>query len=492
MSITGRLTSYFLAALGGVLIAFSAFLYVLSARHLHGLMDRRLEAALHVLTAAIEVHPDDVEWEPLERAIPLGQDADPTHVRWSLQDERGNLIDGSRNLTASEPAGPIFAAETWRVLACRVEAGRFEPTPLPHYRPGQETARAAAGLPADRTALRRAFVLTVGLSELPDRALLGNLAAALTAVSAAIGLAAGVGGRLLCRQALDPLTRMADRARALRADPEDCGLLTVPNGNDELTDLGHAFNALLTSMRGALARQAGFAGAASHQLRTPLAALLAAVDVSLRRPREPEEYRRILGVVQRRGRELQQLVEALLALTRGPAEMPAAEREVLRLDAWCRERWAACGECERRGAPTITMPDEPVHVLGPGILVAQILDNLLDNARKYGSTDTAIAVRLEVADGMAVLSVTDSGCGLTAEECDRVFEPFFRSESARRLGIPGTGLGLSIARQMAQELGGRLEVESRPGCGSTFRLLLPRVAAIEVPVDGHSAASSFG
>src|SRR5262245_17452263 len=98
MTITNRLTLFFQLALGFVLVAFSVVLYLLASWHLHAQADRHLQASMDLLVAAIEVHPDDVEWEPLERKVTLGESTDAEVVRWTIHDEAGVLVDCSANV----------------------------------------------------------------------------------------------------------------------------------------------------------------------------------------------------------------------------------------------------------------------------------------------------------------------------------------------------------------------------------------------------------
>jgi signal transduction histidine kinase len=108
-------------------------------------------------------------------------------------------------------------------------------------------------------------------------------------------------------------------------------------------------------------------------------------------------------------------------------------------------------------------------------LLAQLLDNLIENAWKYSEPGTPVVVELGRQDGQIVLSVSDRGRGLDADELTRVFEPFFRGEDVRRDGIGGVGLGLAIAQRIARGSGGTLDVVSERGVGSRFVLRLPEI-----------------
>src|SRR5262249_2439460 len=149
-------------------------------------------------------------------------------------------------------------------------------------------------------------------------------------------LAALVAGRAVCRRALAPVTRMATTARAMGA--VNLGeRMPVAAVNDEMADLGRSFNGLLDRLQESFERQRQFTGEASHQLRTPLAALLGQTEVALRRDRPPSEYRQTLEAVQQQARHLTQITEALLFLARADAEAAAPAAQPLDLAGWLPE-----------------------------------------------------------------------------------------------------------------------------------------------------------
>jgi two-component system OmpR family sensor kinase len=471
MSITNRLSWYFLAALGVVLVIFSLSLYFIARWHLGVQADRHLDTAMHVLVAACEVHPDDVQWEPLERKVPLEGGPDADQIRWTIRDEAGHLIDRSANLALD----PLVADDgQWLVLSRRLQSGQFEPVPLN----AQLTTLVRANdeqLPLDRSAQRKSFDLTVGLSTGPMHAVLASLAGAMCVVSAITLLTAAFWSRWLCRRALLPVRQMADSARALEREPNRNDLLVIPSGEDELTYLGRAFNDLLATLRDSIERQRRFASDASHQLRTPLTAMLAAVDVSLRHDRPAETYQHVLELVQRRGRELTMIVETLLLLARGEKEALAGFHAI-DLRECCRERLERWQNHERADNLHLQVGSTAIVAQSHPLLVGQVVDNLIDNACKYSEAGTAVSVYVATEGNSAVVSVVDQGPGICQEELSRVFEPFFRGSQAKRLSRSGAGLGLSIAERLATLAGGRLEVESGPSTGSIFRFVLPRVS----------------
>ncbi len=467
MTLTTRLSLFFLAALAAVLVTFSVALYLLADRHLHRQLDDRLAASAHTVAAAAEVEPDGVEWEPHNRPLTLAPGALGDQLHWAVTDETGRVIDrssqpGTADLLAEADRGfrsghgtprrVDHANRAWQVSRLRLEPEAPPPDPL---KPGKH----------------RAFDVTVAVPLDPVRDDLRALVAALTGLTLAVLATALFAGRAVCRRALAPVVRMAEAARAMGA-ADLTERLPSSTATDELGDLAAAFNGLLDRLREAFERQRRFAGEASHQLRTPLAALIGQVEVALRRDREPAEYRHALGTALDQAGRLKRVVEAMLFLARSEADARPPGVEQIDLAAWVPAR---LGEREgtRGGDLAFEPPETPVLAAVHPDLLDELLDALLDNALKYSEPGTPVVVRVGRDSAGTWVGVEDRGCGIAAEDQPHLFRPFFRSEDARRRGVPGTGLGLAVAARIATALGGSITVESAPGRGSRFRVRLP-------------------
>jgi len=204
MSLTNRVSLFFLTAVGLVLAGFSAALYLLARHYLHAQADHRLDTAMQTLVAAIEVHPGDVEWEPLERHISMGDDPGPDQLRWTVHDLNGKLLDCSPNLDNMSDGSEPATGPGWRVMTRRLRAGNFVAEPLGDGatpRPGPLLQDFPAGevpgtrrLPHDRTYHGDGVVLTVALADAPIAAELRHLTLAMGAISTVIWLTAAVWG----------------------------------------------------------------------------------------------------------------------------------------------------------------------------------------------------------------------------------------------------------------------------------------------------------
>jgi signal transduction histidine kinase len=476
VTLTTRLSLFFLAALAAVLVTFSVALYVSAHRYLHRQLDDRLAASAHTLASAAEVEPDGVEWEPHNRPMALSRGAFGEQLHWTVTDDTGRVIDrspqpGVEGLVAEADAGfraghrnprrVDHAGRAWQALRLRLE-----PEPLP------------PGMP--KVGKHRALELTLAVPLDPISADLRALAAALAGLTLVILAVALFGSRAVCRRALAPVARMADAARTMGA-ADLTGRLPAPTSSDELADLAAAFNGLLGRLAEAFEREQRFAGEASHQLRTPLAALIGQVEVALRRDRDPAEYRRALGAVLDQAGRLRRVVEALLFLARSEpdARLPGVER--IDLAAWVPARLHERPHDPRAGDLVFEPPADEVPAAIHPDLFAELLDTLVDNALKYSEPGTPVAVRVGRDREGAWLEVEDRGCGIAPADRPHLFRPFFRSDAARRRGVPGVGLGLAVAYRIATALGGSIAAESESGRGSRFRVRLPASPAVNEP-----------
>ncbi|HKI35272.1 MAG TPA: ATP-binding protein [Gemmataceae bacterium] len=451
MSLTTRMSAFLLGVLAVVLAGFSTTLYLLARTYLHRQVEERLTTALDTLVAAAEMEPDGIDWEPNVHHLTLGQDGAADQVRWFVRDGEGRVVDRSANLGADDPLTEDSPA--WRVLERRLESG---PSAVPPK--------------------HGALVLTGGVSLEPVRGTLLRLAATLAGLSVGLWLLAALVGRWVARKALAPVTRMAKAARAMTPD-DPRQRLPCPGTHDELDDLQRAFNDLLCRLHEALERQRRFTGDASHQLRTPLTAMLGQVEVALRRGRPPEEYREALARVQAQADHLRQIVEALLFLARADAEARLdglAVADVAEALPTVAARWS--GHPRTADLRTEIIGDGPFLAQVQPLLLGQLFDNLIDNAFKHSAAGTPVVLRLRQEKGAVALDVEDGGHGIAGEDLPHVFEPFYRSAESRRLGLPGVGLGLAMVQRIAAALGGSVVVKSNEGAGSRFTLCLPALA----------------
>ena len=239
--------------------------------------------------------------------------------------------------------------------------------------------------------------------------------------------------------------------------------------------------------------QADFVSHVSHQLKTPLSLLSAATEtLAMDRARSPEKLAQYLGIIRGEVTRLSALVQRILEFSR--LQQPRGyEFEEVDLNALVRETVAAFEHSlsDQQFTFHVDAPAVPVMTVVDPAAIEQALVNLLDNAVKYSTLVRQIDVRVRAAAASAIVEVADRGIGVDRADHARIFEKFYRGSGAA-LHRNGFGLGLPIARELVLAHGGRIEVESTPGMGATFRIVLSlagadRAAGRYAPAGGAAA-----
>jgi two-component system, OmpR family, sensor kinase len=300
-----------------------------------------------------------------------------------------------------------------------------------------------------------------------------------TGIGAAFILSIG-GAYFLARAALRPVDAVTSAAREM-GEGSLSKRLPVANPKDEVGRLTITINGLLSRLESALARRAEalerqrrFTAEASHELRTPLTSIggHARMLDEWALDKDPQRAKQSVGAIRREAKRMGDLVESLLALTRGdegaPPEVGRHDLAAVAEEAVQTARVAGNGKVSVEYAP----PERGVVATFDRDGVLQLADILLDNAVKYTPEGGEVMVRVREGDGQVELEVSDTGVGIPDAQLPLIFERFYRADPSRTTG--GAGLGLSIARQIAEAHGGTIEASSKPGEGSTFTLLLPK------------------
>lgn len=231
----------------------------------------------------------------------------------------------------------------------------------------------------------------------------------------------------------------------------------------------------LTELKRLEAVRRDFVANVSHELKTPVAAIVGLVETMLADEAMPPETRhRFLERTAEQTRRLSDLVTDLLALSRLEGETEQVAREPVDLSAVAHSALSVHRPAaEARNLTLEGEVMEGVTVTGDAEALRQAVDNLLSNAIRYTPEGGRVRLALLYDGKRAMLAVQDTGIGIERQHLQRIFERFYRVESARSRELGGTGLGLSIVKHVARTHGGEVEVESTAGVGSTFRIWLP-------------------
>jgi two-component system OmpR family sensor kinase len=341
------------------------------------------------------------------------------------------------------------------------------------------------------------FVLSMSLDEVD--ATVNRLVHIDLLVGLAVLGGLAIAGYSMVRTALHPLGEIELTAAAIgRGDLSR----RVPDHHPatEMGRLSRALNAMLEQIERAFGARAAseararrseermrrFIADASHELRTPLTSIRGFAELHRQGAvTDPADMSELLARIEDEATRMGLLVDDLLQLARLDQERPLTLASVDLADV-VRSAVAAARAAQPERSVEVEVADQSdLTVSGDEPRLRQVVTNLLDNALAYSPPDSPVIVRLGPArreeGDLVAIEVVDRGPGLTAEQSERVFERFYRVDAARSRAQGGTGLGLSIVAAIVRAHGGTVEVDSTPGHGATFRVLLPRATIAHPP-----------
>ncbi len=466
LSLTNRLMAFFLVALAIVLTAFSIAIFFFARFDLNHELEDRAASTLETLVAACEVHQNGIEWEPQQHQISFWHEDQPTI--WAVFDPSGRMVDSSPAPTfpvskfsrSNAPVNSItqenyiWLDQDWQVFKIRLDSSNYKNAKV-----------------SDKKKLYQGLVFITAWPLNSMSYSLIRLAWTLTFVAVSAWIIAAILGRSFCKKALAPLSDMSKAVKRITADQLSYRLGSMPT-RDELQLLSEAFNGLMDRLEYSFAQQSRFTSEASHQMRTPLTAMLGQLDVALRRDRDPEEYKRVLSSARLQVVRLQKIVELLLFLARADAGSITSKLEMIHVKEWLKDHLKTSWNDHQRSNDIKLEVDESSQIVvqSHSAMLGQAIDNLIDNAIKYSDSGSKVIVRVESLAGITIVEVQDHGKGIKESEVAQVFDPFFRSSDNRNNGIEGFGLGLAIVARIAMALDAEYCVMSKLGEGSTFQL----------------------
>ena len=311
-----------------------------------------------------------------------------------------------------------------------------------------------------------------GVTPAPDTAdILGDLAnVALLLLPLAV-IVSGLGAYLLARSTFRPIDRMIRTVGEISEGRDLSRRIGLPPGWDEISRLGQAFDNMFARLETSFESEKQFTSDASHELRTPVAVILAQCEDARRHAQDPAQYTEAIDVIERQAGRMRDLIAQLLQMTRLEQGTQRANFEQADLSGLVEVL------CEEQPAlphgVTIRADVQPgVEAWLDVTLISRLLQNLIDNAARYGRENGHIWVTLRRVEGEVLLSVRDDGIGIPADRLERIWQRFYQVESARGAG-GGAGLGLTMVRQIAALHGGTETGDSREGEGSCFTLRFP-------------------
>ena len=330
-----------------------------------------------------------------------------------------------------------------------------------------ETDVATASFPGGTVVVRRRETSIPGVSERQVTLIFALVVLLVIAVAAVVST-------VLARRVRKPLDRAIGVAR--RVAQGDYSARLGASGLEEFADFAHAFDAMAARLEQSDLDQRRFLAEIAHELATPINALVGfATALADGTAAEPDEQAEAAVMIAQESARLQTLLRDLRDLTRIDL-FESAHPELLRLDRFAAEMAARLRPLVDDAQLELELRVSPVETMADPRILESVVRNLLANAIRYTPAGGRIVVSAAAAGDTAVLAVRDTGIGIPPEHQGRVFDRLYRADEARARSSGGSGLGLAIAQRATAALGGRIELTSTPGEGSTFRILLPRAS----------------
>lgn len=315
--------------------------------------------------------------------------------------------------------------------------------------------------------------LVVGRSIQPELDELRHFAWTLAGIGGVVLLLGLVGGWVLASRAIRPIEDISTTAVKIAAG-DLSQRINAADTDNELDRLAGVLNSTFARLEASFAQQAQFTADAAHELRTPVSVLLTQAQTALKQERSAADYRATIEVCQRAAQRMRGLLESLLELARLDAGQEPMKKVLFDLGDTVRE----CVDLVRPLAQERNIKIETdlptLEWVGDMDRLAQVVTNLLTNAIHYNKDGGSVRVAVSRQKHEALITVADNGVGISEEDLPRIFERFYRADKSRSNAKGRTGLGLAISKAIVEAHGGRFEVSSELGKGTTITLHLPK------------------
>ena len=281
-----------------------------------------------------------------------------------------------------------------------------------------------------------------------------------------------IGGYFIARQALRPIKKLTEAANAISDGTDLKARIGMPKGSDEVSQLAASFDNMFDRLEKSFEDEQRFTSDASHELRTPTTVILAECNYAQKNAETIEDYRGALDVIQRQAEKMSALVKSLLEITRmdqGTQKVSFEYADLSELAGVVCEEQALVVQKGIR-LETAIQPD--IFCEMDVFLITRVLQNLIDNACKFGREDGWIRVAVTREATGAAISVSDNGIGIAPDQVEKIFKRFYQADESRQTQT-GMGLGLSMVEQIVHLHGGTIDVNSTLGAGTTFVVHLP-------------------
>ena len=462
-SIRSRLTAWYVTLLGIILILFSVFLNYSLSKRLYESVDNSLTVSATVVATSAVMNFNRSPLSGIDQFFEQFMGAGNLNKFYRIYDGSGNVGSRSKNIDASK--FPLSQAAYTDALKGLNSYETF-------LVDGKHPIRVIT-MPILREK-KLVNLVQVGTSLEAVQETLRNLRIFLfTSVPLVLVLAA-LFARFMARRALKPISRIIQTARDIGQGQELNQRIPVLKVQDELGQLALTFNEMMDRLENSFAQMRQFSSDASHELRTPLTVLKGQNELVLSKPRDPKEYQEVIASNLEEINYMSKVLEDLFILSKSDENQIHLNCKPMELRDLVEE---VCKHAEvlasDKNIRIIIAFLESVKINGDEVRLRQMVWNILDNGIKYTQPGGELKVSLQDEGEFALLSIQDTGIGISEKALPSIFDRFYRVDKARSRDEGGSGLGLSICKHIAEAHKGKIEVKSKLDVGTRFKIRIP-------------------
>ena len=462
-SIRSRLTAWYVTLLAIILILFSVLLNYFLAKRLHESVDNSLTVSATVVATSATMRLGNSPLPGLNQLFEQYMNQGNLNKFYRIYDGSGNVGSRSKNISASQ--FPLSQGAYADALEGKNSYETFTVG-------GQQPIRVITMPILFEGKLIN--LVQVGTSLEAVQETLRNLKIFLFTAVPSVLILAALFLRFMARRALKPISRIIDTAREIGQGQELSKRIPVLKIKDELGQLALTFNEMMNRLENSFAQMRQFSSDASHELRTPLTVLKGQNELILSKQRKPEEYQEVISSNLEEINYMSKVLEDLFVLSKSDENQVNIDYKPVDLRALVEE---VCKHAEilaeEKNIKIIIAFLEPIEIKGDEVRLRQMVWNVLQNGIKYTQQGGELKISLQNEVDFALLTIQDTGIGIPEDDLPLIFNRFYRVDKARTRDEGGSGLGLSICRQIAEAHKGKIEVESKLGVGTRFKIRLP-------------------
>jgi len=462
-SIRSKLTAWYVLLLGVILVLFSILLFFFLSKRLYESVDNSLTVSARIVARSTQINNSRIPFPGLDlffdQFMGFG-----TNKSYKIYDGSGNIGSLSKNFDGSQ-----FPLTQLAYSAALKGGTSYETFLLADDHPIRVIT-----MPVLKGA-KLANLVQVGTSLKVVVDTLKNLQIILLTAVPAVLLLTALIGRFIARRALKPVAKITQTAKDIGSGANLSQRIPVPEVKDEIGQLALTFNSMMDRLESSFTQMRQFSSDASHELRTPLTVLKGQSELALGKERKPEEYQEVISSNLEEVQYMSKVLEDLFLLSKSDENQIALDCESVDLKSLVEE---VCKHAEiiaaEKNIKIVIAYLEGVQVYGDPVRLRQMIWNVVVNGIKYTQHDGEVKISVQDKGDGVLIIIQDNGIGISEEDLPLVFNRFYRVDKARSRQEGGTGLGLSICKFIVGAHKGSINLESKLGEGTKFKITLPK------------------